>query len=123
MAFRVYMIWAPTFSLISSLTSSPLLYFGLTSSLIFQPSQAHSYLRALEVSISSAWNTENYIVHALISVKLLFRCHFIEEFFPIIGAFAFITFCTFKWFIFSFRTYKQHDILCLFICALSAFRP
>lgn len=97
MAYKIYNIGAPTYCLISFPTSQPLLYFWLTSSLtVLQSFQAHSYLRALGFAISSAWNIENYIVNALISLRSLFKCHFINESFPVNIASAVITLCTLK---------------------------
>lgn len=97
MVYKVNVIWAPTYCLISFPTSQPLLYFWLPSSLIvLQPFQAHSYLRALGFAISSARNIENYLVDALISFRSLFKCHFIKESFPVNIASAVITLCTLK---------------------------
>lgn len=96
MTYKGYIIWAPT-CLISFPTSQPLLYFWLSSSLtVLQPFQAHSYLRALGFAISSAWNIQNYIVNALISLRSLFKCHFINESFPVNIASAIITLGTLK---------------------------
>lgn len=76
------MIQASSFFLISSPTSQPLHTLNLQVPLLFF-SIPGTFLRALGFAISSAWNTENYVVHALNSLRSLFKCHLIKESFLI----------------------------------------